>query len=313
MALTRFGIAVVMGLALTCAVIAAEVSSPRHEVIAADKGKIVRYDAAGKPVWIYEHGSPVHHIQQLPNGNLLTQKNWTTLVEISPEKQIVWSYDAGKSNGNAGKKIEIHTFARLPNGNTAIVENGAGRVIEIDPAGTIQSQFPYQVSKPDAHRDVRQAQWLSSGNVLICHEGDGKVVEYSPQGEIVWSYDIPLFDQKPRGGHGVEAWGNQVFNALRLANGNTLIATGNGHSVLEVTPEKEIVWHLKQNDLPGITLAWVTSLEQLPNGNLIVGNCHAGPENPQLIEVSRDKKAVWTFKDFDLLGNSTAASATVAK
>ncbi len=29
----------------------------------------------------------------------------------------------------------------------------------------------------------------------------------------------------------------------------------------------------------------MTTLELLPNGNLIIGNTHAGPENPQLIEV----------------------------
>jgi hypothetical protein len=127
----------------------------------------------------------------------------------------------------------------------------------------------------------------------------------------VWDYPIPLFDQARKGGHGPEAFGNQVFNAIRLPNGNTLIATGNGHSVLEVTPKKEVVWHVKQNDLEGITLAWVTSLELLPNGNIMIGNCHGGPDNPQFIEVTRDKKVVWTFKDFKNLGNATPASATV--
>ena len=54
-------------------------------------------------------------------------------------------------------------------------------------------------------------------------------------------------------------------------------------------------------------LAWVTTLHVLPNGNIIVGNCHAGPENPQLIEVTRDKKVVWQFKDHKNFGNSFAA------
>ena len=49
-------------------------------------------------------------------------------------------------------------------------------------------------------------------------------------------------------------------------------------------------------------------LEVLPNGNIVIGNCHAGPDNPQLIEVTRDKKVVWTFKDHKNLGNSTAAT-----
>ena len=47
------------------------------------------------------------------------------------------------------------------------------------------------------------------------------------------------------------------------------------NSVLEVTPERKIVWELHQHDLPSITLAWVTTLEVLPNGNYVIGNCHA--------------------------------------
>jgi hypothetical protein len=49
-------------------------------------------------------------------------------------------------------------------------------------------------------------------------------------------------------------------------------------------------------------------LEVLPNGNVVIGNCHAGPENPQLIEVTREKKVVWTLNDHKNLDNSTAAS-----
>ena len=90
----------------------------------------------------------------------------------------------------------------------------------------------------------------------------------------------------------------------RLANGNTLIGGGNGHCVLEVTPAKEIVWKVEQNDLPGITLAWVTCVERLANGNTMIGNCHAGPANPQFIEVTKEKKVVWSFKDFKNFGNS---------
>ena len=77
--------------------------------------------------------------------------------------------------------------------------------------------------------------------------------------------------------------------------------------MLEVDPDGKIVWSIDQKELPGITLAWVTTLHVLPNGNLIVGNCHAGPDNPQLFEVTRDKKVVWTFKDFKTFGNSLAA------
>lgn len=58
--------------------------------------------------------------------------------------------------------------------------------------------------------------------------------------------------------------------------GNTLLTTGNGQTVLEVTPDRQIVWQLHQNGLPDITLAWVTTLEVLPTGNYVIGNCHTG-------------------------------------
>ena len=120
---------------------------------------------------------------------------------------------------------------------------------------------------------------------------------------------MPRFGKPRRGGHGPEAWGNQCFGAVRLKNGNTLIATGNGHSVLEVTPGKKLVWKLQQKDLPGITLAWVTTLEVLPNGHYVIGNCHAGPKNPLVIEIDpKTKKVVWTLDRFADFGNSVPNS-----
>ena len=36
----------------------------------------------------------------------------------------------------------------------------------------------------------------------------------------------------------------------------------------------------------------------------VLVNCHAGPEQPQIIEVTPEKQVVWTFKDFQTFGNS---------
>ena len=95
---------------------------------------------------------------------------------------------------------------------------------------------------------------------------------------------------------------------MRLPSGNTLIACGNGNRVIEVTPAGKTVWSIEQDELPGIKLAWVTTLQRLPSGNVIVGNTHAGPANPQLFEVTRDKKVVWKWSDFEHFGNNVAAA-----
>jgi outer membrane protein assembly factor BamB len=83
-------------------------------------------------------------------------------------------------------------------------------------------------------------------------KGDGVVREYAADdGQVVWEFDVPLFGREPRGGHGPESFGDKCFAALRLPGGDTLIATGNGHSVLRVTPAGDVAWKLEQRDLEG--------------------------------------------------------------
>jgi hypothetical protein len=160
------------------------------------------------------------------------------------------------------------------------------------------------VKSSSAHSDTRNARKTSAGTYLVAHEKDGVVREYDAAGRVVWEFDVPLFGTEKRPGHGPEAFGDQVYSAVRLENGNTLIGTGNGHGVLEVTPTKEIVWQVGQRDLPGVVLAWVTQVERRPNGNTILVNCHAGPEQPQILEITPDKQVVWSFRDFTTFGDS---------
>jgi len=203
----------------------------------------------------------------------------------------------------------VHSFQPLADGGVMIAESGPARIIEIDRDGKIQKTIPLKVEHPHPHTDTRLVRKLYDGHYLVCHEGDGTVREYDGDGKIVWEYEVPIFGKAAADGHGPEAFGNKCFAAVRLENGNTLISTGNGHSVVEVTPAKEIVWKLEQNELPGITLAWVTTLEVLPNGNYVIGNCHAGPENPTLVEVEpKTKKVVWQFDGHDEFGNSMSNS-----
>lgn len=296
-------------LALAPAAVSAADKPVTHRVLAADRatGKLAIISATGEVEWEFANRHDVHDVQLLPNGNILTHTSSTTTVEITPEKKIAWKYESKPKAGYKGG-IEVHAFQRLPDGNTMIAEGGNCRIIEVDAAGKIVAEVPLSLEKPDAHRDTRMVRKLDSGNYLVCHEGIGTVREYDPKGKTVWEYKLDLAGRPRSGGHGVEGHGTEVFGAIRLKNGNTLIAGGNNNRVIEVTPEKKIAWQVDQKDLPGITLAWVTTLQALPNGNVIIGNCHAGKDNPQLIEVTREKKVVWTFKDFKNFGDNLATA-----
>ena len=52
----------------------------------------------------------------------------------------------------------------------------------------------------------------------------------------------------------------------------------------------------------------MTFLTELDNGNFVVGNCHAGEKSPQIFEITRDKKVVWQFNQYETFGNGLACS-----
>lgn len=295
--------------ALACALplCADEPAHVGYRVLAQDKGHVAIVGRDGKIEWEVECKHNSHDIALLPNGNLLLHTTPVTVVEMTPKKEVVWKYEAKPKEGYKGR-VEVHAFQRLADGNTMVAESGNRRIVEVDKDGKIVKDVALTVKKPDPHRDTRMVRKLDTGNYLVCHEGDGCVREYDGTGKVVWEYALDLGGRPASNGHGPEGHGTSVYGALRLQNGNTVISGGNNNRVLEVDPKGKIVWSIDQKELPGITLAWVTTLHALPNGNLIVGNCHAGPDNPQLFEVTREKKVVWKFTDFKTFGNSLATA-----
>ena len=91
---------------------------------------------------------------------------------------------------------------------------------------------------------------------------------------------------------------------MRLKNGNTLIS-GNQHGfVREISPRGEVVWEIKKGDLPGITINGIHQAIRLENDNTVFCNWTAGVKKPdwptivQIVEVTREKKAVWAIREW---------------
>ena len=270
--------------------------SDRLVLVSASYGKniLAITEANGDVIWSHKTSGPEkghaghHDVHMLPNGNILFHEIWQDVKEITLGKKIVMDYDCANSNGNQGKRVNVHAFSRLANGNTQIVESGVGRVIDVDGSGKLIRSFAL---KPGGTSSTRWARATPQGTLLVCSEQPGVVTEYDQDGNVVWDYLIKT----------------RVYGAIRLKNGNTLIASGSGNSVVEVTPDKKVVWEIK-GKVPGtdIELKWMTCLQEMGNGNFMVGNCHAGPDNPQIFEITRDQKVVWEFNEFDLVGNGLA-------
>src|SRR5689334_10679617 len=96
----------------------------RHRVLAADRstGKVAIVAPDGSVEWEFANKHDVHDLQLLPNGNVLTHTSPTNVVEVSPDKKIIWTYEAKPKSGYRGK-VEVHAFQRLPDGNTMVAES----------------------------------------------------------------------------------------------------------------------------------------------------------------------------------------------
>lgn len=216
----------------------------------------------------------------LPNGNLLFNTGHGA-KEMTREHREVFRYES---------KSEIYACQRLPNGNTFIGECNAGRLLEVDPAGNVVKAIRLLPDGQDGgHLYMRNARRLENGHYLVTHLRDQVVREYDPAGKVVM--EIPAVG----GPH----------SAVRLPDGHTLISCGDlpgGCRVFEADKDGRTVWSLAQNELPGIQLAFIAGVQRLPNGNTVLCNWLGHGlfgKGPHLIEVTRDKKIVWTFADHE--------------
>ncbi len=209
----------------------------------------------------------------------------TGVVEVDRNHQVTFEYRAACE--------QVLACDRLSNGNVLLAEQGPCQAVEVDRQGRIVSTVKMTTTEQAAHLQTRCLHRLDNGNILACHEAEAVVREYDPSGATVWEYPQVT----------------NVFEALRLANGNTLIGCGTQKRIIEVTPSKQIKWEFSAADGPELNLNWITSLEVLPNGNLLIANFLRGQEGrgAHAFEVTHDasKRIVWQFADHERVRSIT--------
>ena len=236
----------------------------------------------GKELWKYPAGTRDGFV--LPNGNLLlavsNNKDYPggAVVEVTRENKIMFEYK--------GTQSEVNTAQALPNGNIMLTEAGAmPRLLEVDRTGKTVVEFPLQCQNTNHHMESRMARKLANGNYLVPQLFDKVVREYTPAGKIVWEFKTP---EEPK-----EAW---PFTAIRLPDGHTLVNLTHSNTVVEVDASAKIVWQLTNADLPEPLLKDPCGAQRLPNGNTVITSYGAGDQKVKMLEVTRDKKVVWTFE-----------------
>lgn len=245
-------------------------------------------EADGSTSWRYPE--PTRDGQMLANGNLLlvlsrsTQRPHGAVVEVVPDP-------AGNGGRTvlelAGTQSEVNTAQRLDDGTTMLVEAGdRPRILVLDAKGAVVAETPIRSQTTDHHMESRMTRRLASGNYLVPQLLDRVVREYTPKGEIVAELRTP---DEPR-----DAW---PFTAIRLADGSTLVTCTHANMVVEFDAKGAIAWQLSNADLGRPLLNDPCGAQRLPNGNTVICSYAIGDGGTKLVEVTRDKKVVWTFSE----------------
>ncbi len=274
---------------LSAAALTSAADPVKHRVMFFEYGKgpnrLAELDADGKLVWEHKPPSIAVLFEVLPTGNILYAFGGkpTGVREVNRKGEEVWKYES--------KCPQVLGCTRMANGNTLVAEQGPCQAVEVNPKGEVVQITPLTTSEKGYHLHVRNIHKLENGNILAAHEGEGAVREVDVKGKVVWEMT------------GLENAGD----AQRLANGNTLISCGTQKRVIEVSPEKKIVWEFGAKDAPELNITWVSSIQPLANGNVIVGNFLRNQEGKgaHVFEVTRDKKVVWKWADHDMVKSLT--------
>lgn len=263
----------------------------RHRFIACcfSKRKVVVIDQnrgeAGGFERVIEKAGNVQDAWVLRGGNILYSHRGGAR-EIDPEGKTVWEYKTEDP-----RAVEVHSAQPLPNGNVLVGESGRSRIVEVDRRGKIVKEIRIETREKHKHRELRACRKTRRGTYFVACFGDGIFKEVDGDGKVLREL-FPGPTPKKNGAHAV----------VPLPKGHVLASTGYGKSFVEFDARGKVVWTLSQKDLPGeFKLAYTCSAQRLPNGNTVVSTYHG---NPQFLEVTRDKKVVWSYNHQEL-GNAS--------
>ncbi len=212
----------------------------------------------------------------LPNGNVLFS-HVHGAKEVRHDQSLAWEYVADP-------KVEIQGCQPLADGRVLVVECGPGRLLEVGRDGGIAKEIKVPLSTTKAHEQMRGCRKTADGRYLVSAKGDRCVLELSSEGRLVRSLPV----------------NGDVHDVRELANGNWLVALGEGAGVAEYDREGKTVWGIGRNEVTDNPLYLVSSVERLANGNTVVmnwlGHGHLGA-TAQIFEVDAQKKPVREFTD----------------
>ncbi len=261
----------------------------KHRVLTSGHGfqKIVLLDENKKISWEYIVDGQCNDLSMLSDSTILFS-NVSGAKLINLKKEVLWEYKGVPDT-------EIQSVSPIKNDRFLVMQNGnPAKLLEISRSGKIVKKLIIPTNKDEPHEQFRNVRKTKNGNYLIGYFRGGKVCEFNGRGKLLRTYSIPK--------------NANAYSAVRLKNGNTLIACGDAHQLIELNKKGKVVWSITENEIPGHPLRFVAGVQRLKNGNTVIcnwgGHGHKN-EQAQILEVTPNKKVVFEINDWINLGTLT--------
>jgi hypothetical protein len=285
--------------------------TPGYAFLTADHNlcRITKYDAEGKPFWVYDQQVKPIDVWAMPDGTVLiaylpspltANKGGVRLVDADKKTVFDLAFDD-----------EIMSVQPLDNGNFLMAECHYGRITEMDRKGNRIRSFNV-ATPPSGHKTVRQIRLTPRGTVLAAECYSHKLREYDFAGKVLREFDLRF-----------------VYYPEPLPDGHILAACWNHPEaqVVELDAEGKIFWNVKAAELPKeMGVMHIAGVTRLPNGNTLVSTSVKAGQAPNpramLFEITPDKQIVWQMLDRDgstwltevrLLGQITPATESSSR
>ena len=259
----------------------------------------------GKIIWTYDTGTGYEYddIWMKKNGNIVFSRMYWA-GEVTPDKKLVWKY-------NIGPNEEVHTMHPLDDHRVLMVINGMPpRAVIVNTKTnevTYEHAVPYDnLELRGVHGQFRRFRMTKNNTFLAPYLSQNKVVEYDMDFNVIWEYKVNkpwaairllngntlITSESDRTTYEVNSSGEVIWkmcldeipeeyrpggsqSCVRLKNGNTIICSmgsrGTTPQLVEVTPDKEVVWVL--NDWRELGPATAVQILDDPGDPEVPGEC----------------------------------------
>lgn len=241
-----------------------------NKILLVNEGKIAWTYSTG-PGWEYDD------VWMLSNGNILFTR-MQYIAEVTPEKKVVWRYDAPTGTEiHTCQPIGLNKVMFVLNGLPPKLMVVDIRLNKVEVEHALPAISP--TDQKMVHGEFRRVRYTAQGTYLVSFLQMDKVIEYNKHFEPIWEYDIksPWAAIRLKNGNTLITDEQDVLtrevnpkretvwevrpsdlpekyryqnaqSVTRLTNGNTIICSRGGKAkgpqLIEVTPDKHVVWVL---------------------------------------------------------------------